>query len=221
MVEQVPVLRAEKHDPRFRATIAHDFGKDRVLRLTYTANDMAPLTFDLGYDRPPFSWEEKERATSTHAFDSLHFLLYGFTRKTRTTCSTPSRSPPERRATFVGYRTREMILRCPERPCSRRYGDVGGRENRKGARITFGVDRVLLIRHHMECQAIQNTDGVGEWILDFYGMKASTKKFKTNTKSGFMRQYPHLMIRGGAKSLIQQAMKIDGCGLGQLSAVAY
>ena len=40
---------------------ARNLVRDHVLRLTYTAHDMAPFARDLGYEGPPFVWNEEER----------------------------------------------------------------------------------------------------------------------------------------------------------------
>ena len=34
----------------------------RVLEFTYTSHSMAPFAHDLGYDGPPFAWDEDRRA---------------------------------------------------------------------------------------------------------------------------------------------------------------
>ena len=48
-----------------------------MLRLTYTAHDMAPFARDLGYDGPPFTWDEEERRHLRARLDALYFHLYG------------------------------------------------------------------------------------------------------------------------------------------------
>ena len=61
IVEQLPVIAPDDYDRRFGETTARDLVRDHVLRLTYTAHDMAPFARDLGYDGPPFTWDEEER----------------------------------------------------------------------------------------------------------------------------------------------------------------
>ena len=64
--------------PAVRAyATARDLVRDYVLRLTYTADDMEPLARDLGYNGPPFVWNEEERRHLRARLDALYFHLYG------------------------------------------------------------------------------------------------------------------------------------------------
>ena len=80
-VEQLPVIAPADYDRRFGATTARDMVRDHVLRLTYTAHDMAPFARDLGYDGPPFVWDEEERRHLRARLDALYFHLYGLSRE--------------------------------------------------------------------------------------------------------------------------------------------
>lgn len=57
-----------------------DWIADRVLELTYTAWDMEPFADDLGYDGPPFVWDEERRALMRAELDAAYFHLYGIVR---------------------------------------------------------------------------------------------------------------------------------------------
>jgi len=57
-----------------------DWITDRVIELTYTAWDMAPLARDLGDDGPPFRWDEERRAVLRAELDGTFFHLYGIDR---------------------------------------------------------------------------------------------------------------------------------------------
>ncbi|MGH6672995.1 MAG: hypothetical protein ACRECV_13615 [Xanthobacteraceae bacterium] len=54
-----------------------------MLRLTYTAHDMAPFARDMGYVnkdgtvKPPIIWNEPERRHLRARLDALYFILYG------------------------------------------------------------------------------------------------------------------------------------------------
>jgi len=53
----------------------------RVLELTYTAWDLRSFACDLGYDQPPFAWNEDRRAVLRAELDAYYARLYGLTRK--------------------------------------------------------------------------------------------------------------------------------------------
>jgi hypothetical protein len=52
----------------------------RVLELVYTAWDMQPFARDLGYDGPPFPWDEERRFELRCELDAAFFHLYGIER---------------------------------------------------------------------------------------------------------------------------------------------
>ena len=73
MLEQLPVIAPEDYDWLFGDTTARELVRDHVLRLTYTAHDMAPFARDLGYDGPPFTWDDEERRHLRARLDALYF----------------------------------------------------------------------------------------------------------------------------------------------------
>jgi len=52
----------------------------RILELTYTAWDLQPFGQDLGYDGPPFRWDEERRFLLRCELDAAFFHLYGIDR---------------------------------------------------------------------------------------------------------------------------------------------
>lgn len=52
----------------------------RVLELTYTSHSMAPFARDLGFEGPPFTWDEARRAQLRAELDAWFALAYGLTR---------------------------------------------------------------------------------------------------------------------------------------------
>lgn len=52
----------------------------RALELTYTNPSMAPFARDLGYDGPPFGWDEDRRARLRAELDAWYARAYGLTR---------------------------------------------------------------------------------------------------------------------------------------------
>ena len=110
-VEQLPVIVPEAYDRRFGAVAARELVRDHVLRLTYTAHDMAPFARDLGYDGPPFVWNEEERRHLRARLDALFFHLYGLGRDDAGyVLNTFPIVCREDEAEFARYRTRDLIL---------------------------------------------------------------------------------------------------------------
>ncbi len=111
LVEQLPVIAPANYDRAFGTTTARDLVRDHVLRLTYTAHDLAPFVRDLGYDGPPFIWNEEERRHLRARLDALYFHLYDLSRKDADYIL--DTFPIVRRhdkAAFGTYRTKDMVL---------------------------------------------------------------------------------------------------------------
>ncbi len=110
-VEQLPVIAPADYDRAFGATTARALVRDHVLRLTCTAHDMAPFARDLGYDGPPFIWNEEERRHLRARLDALYFHLYGLSRADAAYIL--DAFPIVRRhdeAAFGHYRAKAMVL---------------------------------------------------------------------------------------------------------------
>ena len=111
LLEQLPVIAPMDYDRLFGDTTARDLVRDLVLRLTYTAHDMTPFARDLGYDGPPFTWDEKERRHLRARLDALYFHLYGLDHDdAEYVLSTFSIVRREDEAAFGSYRTRDLVL---------------------------------------------------------------------------------------------------------------
>ena len=111
IVEQFPVIAPGDYDRRFGETTTRELVRDHVLRLTYTAHDMAPFARDLGYDGPPFRWDDEERRHLRARLDALYFHLYGLDREDAKyvmgTFPIVRRQDEEE---FGSYRTRDLVL---------------------------------------------------------------------------------------------------------------
>ena len=81
IVEQLPVIRRNEFDKKIGKTKIADFIRGEVLRLTYTAHDMAPFAHDMDCDGPPFAWDEDDRRHRRARLDALFFRLYGIDEK--------------------------------------------------------------------------------------------------------------------------------------------
>lgn len=64
---QLPVL-----PPTYYSTARLDFAIPRVLELTYTSHNLAPFARDLGYDGPPFTWDEDRPALLRAELDAFY-----------------------------------------------------------------------------------------------------------------------------------------------------
>jgi len=74
-LKQFPIL-----PPSAYTDVGLSFIVPRVLELTYTSHSMAPFARDLGYDDPPFSWNEDRRAQLRAELDAFYARAYGLTR---------------------------------------------------------------------------------------------------------------------------------------------
>ena len=111
IVEQLPVIAPADYDRPFGDTTARALVRDHVLRLTYTAHDMAPFARDLGYDGPPFTWDAEERRHLRARLDALYFHLYGLSRDDASYVldTFPIVRRDDEKA-YGRYRTRDLIL---------------------------------------------------------------------------------------------------------------
>ena len=111
IVEQLPVIAPDDYDRQIGNMTARELVRDHVLRLTYTAHDMAPFAHDLGYEGPPFAWDEEERRHLRARLDALYFLLYGLSREDAGyVLDTFPIVRKEDETRFGRYRTKDLIL---------------------------------------------------------------------------------------------------------------
>jgi hypothetical protein len=112
IIKQLPVLPPEtfEHTDADGRTASH-FIIPRVLELTYTAWDLETFARDLGYDGPPFRWDEERRFLIRCELDAAFFHLYGISRDDADyimdTFPIVKRKDEE---SFGEYRTKRVIL---------------------------------------------------------------------------------------------------------------
>jgi hypothetical protein len=75
LMRQIAVLSPSDYSPTQIAFIV-----PRVLELTYTSHSLAPFALDLGYDGPPFAWDENRRALLRAELDAFYARAYGLDR---------------------------------------------------------------------------------------------------------------------------------------------
>jgi hypothetical protein len=111
ILEQLPVIAPERFEDCIGATNIADFIREQVLHLSYTAHDLAPFARDLGYDGPPFQWNEEDRRLRMAALDALFMHLYGLSEDDAAYIldTFPIVREQDEKA-FGDYRTRMLVL---------------------------------------------------------------------------------------------------------------
>lgn len=112
--KQLPVPHPEQLKPHL------GFLVPRVLELVYTAHDMEPLARDLGYEGPPFAWDEERRAAIRAELDAYMFHLYGLGREDTEYVLETFRTERgglrnNEIARYGTYRTKDMVLEAFDR----------------------------------------------------------------------------------------------------------
>ena len=74
-VKQLPVLPPDAY-----SQTDIDFISPRVLELVFTAWDLEPFAKDMGYNGPPFKWDEERRVVLKAELDAYYAKLYDLTR---------------------------------------------------------------------------------------------------------------------------------------------
>jgi hypothetical protein len=114
LVEQFPVLPPATYElpcPWDSRSSFDDWLLPRVVELTYTASDLAGLAHDLGYEGPPFAWDEERRAVLRAELDACFFHLYGLERDDVDHVLDTFPIVERHDKTAVGeYRTKRLIL---------------------------------------------------------------------------------------------------------------
>lgn len=73
--KQLPLL-----PPSFYTETIVRFISKRVVELTYTSHSMTPFARDVGYNGPPFAWDEERRALLCAELDAFYARAYGLAR---------------------------------------------------------------------------------------------------------------------------------------------
>lgn len=81
VIKQLPVVEPSDFlGELVRGVTYADFVIPRVLELTYTSWEVRGFAEDLGYDGPPFEWDEERRFLIKCQLDAALFHLYGLDR---------------------------------------------------------------------------------------------------------------------------------------------
>ncbi len=79
-IKQYHIAQLPSPRPSILKEASKSFITDRIIELTYTSHSMAPFARDLGYDGPPFVWDEDRRALLRAELDAWYARAYGLTR---------------------------------------------------------------------------------------------------------------------------------------------
>lgn len=77
IIEQLPIIQADEFEKKIGSKTIGEFVRSEVLHLSYTAHNLAPFAKDLGYDGPPFKWDDTDRRHRMARLDAIFFQLYG------------------------------------------------------------------------------------------------------------------------------------------------
>lgn len=132
VLRQLPVLPPSAYDQPFHGADMKALISERVLKLVYTANDMQGFAREMGYDGPPFVWDDDERLHLRCQLDALYFHLYGLDREEITyVMDTFPIVRDNDLAQYGTYRTRDLILQYYNAYAA---GDVSAQVKEKPAR---------------------------------------------------------------------------------------
>ena len=120
IVKQLPVLPPEVYlETAPSGDTWVELVVPRVLELTYTAWDLQPFAQDLGYDGPPFVWDEERRHRLKCELDAIYAHLYQLDQEDLVwilDAPEPSQSFPGLKRNeirqFGEYRTQRYVLRA-------------------------------------------------------------------------------------------------------------
>ncbi len=121
IVKQLPVLPPDAYLERFHSELPTyaELVAPRALELTYTANDLAGFARDVGYDGPPFPWEDRRRHCLQSELDAIYAHMYGLERTDMEWILDPpppsSSFPALKRnelSEFGEYRTQRYVLQA-------------------------------------------------------------------------------------------------------------
>ena len=121
IVKQLPVLPPEAYleKVRSRSLTYAELVVPRVLELTYTAYELEGFARDLGYNGPPFPWNDQRRHCLKCELDAIYAHMYGLERSDVEwilDAPPPSSSFPalkrNEKNEFGEYRTQRYVLQA-------------------------------------------------------------------------------------------------------------
>lgn len=136
IVKQLPVLSPEAYleKPHPSLPTYAELIVPRVLELTYTADDLRGFAIDLGYEGPPFPWDEDRRHHVKCELDAIYAYMYHLDRSDLEWILDPS--PPglsfpalkrNERTVYDEYRTERYVLKAFDQLQRDELPDLSGR----------------------------------------------------------------------------------------------
>ncbi|MDR0673546.1 MAG: hypothetical protein LBF93_07785 [Zoogloeaceae bacterium] len=127
ILEQLPVIAPADYEATIGKTRIAGFIREQVLRLSYTAHDLAPFARDLGYEGAPYPWDEEDRTRRKAALDALFMDLYGLSiEDAEYILGTFPIARAQDEAVYGDYRTRSLVLAGMEELAAGRLPDTRG-----------------------------------------------------------------------------------------------
>ena len=133
IVKQLPVLPPEAYlEEAYQGMRYVELVVPRVLELTYTAHELHGFAQDLGYDGPPFLWDESRRHRLKCELDAVFAHMYQLDRSDLEwilDAPTPSSSFPGLKRSemqeFGEYRTQRFVLQAYDQMARGEHPDLG------------------------------------------------------------------------------------------------
>lgn len=115
VLKQLPVLPPDTYEgasgDRLGISSLVDFISSRILELTFTALDIAPFAYSVGWDGTPFVWDDSRRFIMRCELDALYFHLYEISKADAEYVLDTFPIVREREISQFGeYRTKRVIL---------------------------------------------------------------------------------------------------------------
>lgn len=116
ILKQLPAPLPSEFDRPFKGKPLKSFILPRVLELIYTANDLRPFARDVGFEGPPFTWDERRRGKLQSELDAVFFLMYGMQPSdVEAVLDTFPILRRQEEARHGNFRTRQRILKAYDR----------------------------------------------------------------------------------------------------------
>ena len=141
ILKQLPVLAPETYlEETCRGKRYVELVVPRVLELTYTAHDLEAFARDLGYNGPPFGWNEARRHRLRCELDAIYAHMYQLSRSDLEwilDAPEPFRAfsglRRKERRQFGEYRTKRYVLQAYDQMANGKLPDLTSEAQKEGS----------------------------------------------------------------------------------------